>query len=42
MGYNLAQLKVLVVDDNEQMRDLVKSLLEVVGAVCVLRFRLAT
>ena len=38
MGYNLAQLKVLVVDDNEQMRDLLKTLLEVVG---ITRIRLA-
>jgi len=38
MGYNLGQLKVLVVDDNEQMRDLLKTLLEVVG---ITRIRLA-
>jgi CheY-like chemotaxis protein len=38
MGYNLAQLKVLVVDDNEQMRDLLKTLLEVVG---ITRVRMA-
>ncbi|MBM3557238.1 MAG: response regulator [Alphaproteobacteria bacterium] len=31
MGYNLSQLKVLVVDDNPQMTELVKTLLEVVG-----------
>ncbi|MBM3557202.1 MAG: response regulator, partial [Alphaproteobacteria bacterium] len=30
MGYNLSQLKVLVVDDNPQMTELVKTLLEVV------------
>ncbi|MBM3567651.1 MAG: response regulator [Alphaproteobacteria bacterium] len=30
-GYNLSQLKIMVVDDNPQMRDLIKSLLEVVG-----------
>jgi len=38
MAYNLAQLKVLVVDDNEQMRDLLKTLLEVVG---ITRVRMA-